>query len=108
MMMYRSTVTEQGVILKGVGPENPILYDNDWWFDVFDNNYLWAQASLGNANLRGNIVSRDMWEWDKGYLYPMQRCVEDAQKALRLARESGLRNIPALTLGSDRVLERPD
>jgi hypothetical protein len=37
----------------------------------------------------------------------MQRCVEDAQKALRLARESGLKNIAALTLKSDRVLERP-
>ena len=34
---------ENGLLrLKGVGPDNPILYDNDWWFDVFDNNYLWA------------------------------------------------------------------
>jgi len=100
---------EQGAVrLKGVGPDNPIIYDNDWWFDVFDNNYLWAQASLGKANLRGNIVSRDMWDWEKGYLYPMRKCVEDAEKALKLARDSGLKNIPALSLGSDRVLTRPD
>ena len=101
-------VDEKGVHLKGVGPDNPILYDNDWWFDVFDNNYLWAQVSLGKADLRGNIVSRDMWDWDKGYMYPMEKCVEDGEKALRLARESGLKNIPDLTLGSDRVLTRPE
>lgn len=101
------TVEDGAVHLRGVGPDNPIIYDNDWWFDVFDNNYLWAQASLGRANLRGNIVSRDMWDWQKGYLYPFERSWEDARKALRLARESGLRNIPDLTRGSDRVLVRP-
>jgi hypothetical protein len=101
------SVEDGTVRLKGVGPDNPILYDNDWWFDVFDNNYLWAQASLGNARLRGNIVSRDMWDWQKGYQYSMEASVKDAGKALHLARSSGLKNIPDLTLGSDRVLIRP-
>lgn len=32
------------VKLRGVAPDNPMLYDNDWWFDGFDNNYLWAQT----------------------------------------------------------------
>ena len=73
----------------------------------FDNDYLWAQASLGEADLRGNIVSRDMWEWQKGYQYKMEDSINDATKALALARNSGLRNIPELTLGSDRALERP-
>ena len=101
-------VIENGAVrLLGVGPENPIIYDNDWWFDVFDNNYLWSLASLGKADLRGNIVSRDMWEWDQGYLYSLQQSVEDAEKALKLARESGLKNIPELTIGSERVLARP-
>lgn len=61
-------VRDGGVYLKGVGPDSPIIYDNDWWFDVFDNNYLWAQVSLGRANLRGNIVSRDMWRLIKDNL----------------------------------------
>lgn len=100
-------IRDGAVHLAGVGPDNPVIYDNDWWFDVFDNNYLWAQASLGALNLRGNIVSRDMWDWEKGYLYPMDRCVADARKALQLARDSGLGNIPDLTPGSDRVLARP-
>ncbi|MEO8351235.1 MAG: hypothetical protein ABI680_05850 [Chthoniobacteraceae bacterium] len=100
---------ESGVVrLTNVSPDNPILFDNDWWFDVFDNNYLWAQASLGHAKLRGNIVSRDMWDWQKGYLYKMEGCVKDAAKAIELARASGLRNIPDATPGSDRVLSRPE
>lgn len=103
----RYAVTENGVRLRGVGPDNPILYDNDWWFDVFDNNYLWAQASLGRADLRGNIVTRDMWDWQKGYQYRMEQCIADAEKALGLARGSGLRNIPDFTVGASRVLERP-
>ena len=100
-------VDENGVHLKGVGPDNAIIYDNDWWSDVFDNNYLWARVSLGRANLRGNIVSRDMWEWDTGYKYPMQQCLDDGAKALDLARRSGLRNIPDVTRGADEVLRRP-
>jgi hypothetical protein len=100
-------VANHTVRLEGVGPDNPLIYDNDWWFDVFDNNYLWAQASLGKVNLRGNIVSRDMWDWDNGYLYPMQKCVDDAHKALKLARDSGLRNIPDITRGADKVLRPP-
>jgi hypothetical protein len=100
---------ENGAVsMPGIGPDNPIIYDNDWWFDVFDNNYLWAQASLGEADLRGNIVTRDMWDWQKGYLYPMDKCVADARKALKFARESGLKNVPDLTIGSDQVLKRPE
>lgn len=102
------TVENGAVRITGVGPDNPIIYDNDWWFDVFDNNYLWAQASLGVANLRGNIVSRDMWDWQKGYHYSFEQSWKDAEKALKLARDSGLKNIPDLTRGSDRVLERPE
>ncbi|MCB1096235.1 MAG: hypothetical protein KDN22_11725 [Verrucomicrobiae bacterium] len=49
-----------------------------------------------------------MWDWQKGYLYPMEQCVDDAKKALTFARDSGLKNIPDLTLGSDQVLERPE
>lgn len=102
-----AVIDEQGVRLKGVGPDNPIIYDNDWWFDVFDNNYLWAQASLGHVQLRGNIVSRDMWDWEKGYLYSPEDCIEDARKSLQLARAAGLRKLPDITRGADRVLVRP-
>lgn len=100
-------VRDGAVHLKGVGPDNPILYDNDWWFDVFDNNYLWARTSLGRVDLRGSIVSRDMWEWDAGYKYSMEQCLNDAAKALKLARDSGLKNIPDPTPGANVVLRPP-
>ncbi len=100
-------VVQGSVRLQGIDATNPIIYDNDWWFDVFDNNYLWAQASLGHANLRGNIVTRDMWDWQKGYQYKFDQCWKDAQKAIDLAKRAGLKNIPDLTRGSDRVLTRP-
>lgn len=100
---------EQGAVrIPGVGPDNPIVYDNDWWFDVVDKDYLWAQASLRRANLKANVVTRDMWDWQKGYLYPMEQCWQDARRALQQARESGLRNLPDPLRGADRVLMRPD
>ncbi|HEY9170724.1 MAG TPA: hypothetical protein VI136_00405 [Verrucomicrobiae bacterium] len=102
------TLIDGSVRLEGVGPDNPVIYDNDWWFDVFDNNYLWAQASMGKVNLRGNIVSRDMWDWEKGYHYSFEQSWQDAEKARKLARGSGLKNIPDLTRGADRVLMRPE
>ena len=104
----KHTVENHVVRLRGVETDNPILYDNDWWFDVFDNNYLWAQASQNQADLKGNIVSLDMWEWQNGYQYKMEDCLNDARKALQLARGSGLKRIPDLTRGSDQALVRPD
>ena len=39
-------MTEKGLILEGVSPQCPMIYDNDWWTDVPDAAYLWAKASL--------------------------------------------------------------
>jgi len=112
----RAIVPEHAVVngavqLKGVSPDDPIIYDNDWWFDVFDNNYLWAQASLGHARLRGNIVSRDMWDWEQGDLHQKADSVKDADMELSDLRASGSvqpamelyfsksNNLPALIAG---------
>lgn len=101
------TVNENGVHIQGIDDSNPILYDNDWWMDIFDAYYLWAQTSLGKARLRGNIVTRDMWDHPK-YQYSMQDCIQNGEKALELARKSGFDNIPNLTLGADQALQRPE
>jgi hypothetical protein len=95
------------VHLEGVGPDNPIIYDNDWWSDVFDKDYLFARASLGTIRLQGLIVTRDMWDWQKGYLYTFEQCWEDARKAIDRARAAGLRNIPEPVRGADRALQPP-
>ncbi len=100
------SIVDKGVIIQGVDGTNPIIYDNDWWDDVFDNNYLWAQVHLGKADLRGNIVTRDMWDHPK-YIYSMKKCVDNAHKALREAKDSGLKINQPITPGSDRVLTCP-
>jgi len=55
-------VTADGLKIDRVSAKCPIIYDNDWWSDIPDDAYLWAKASLGQCDLRANIVSRDMWE----------------------------------------------
>lgn len=100
-------VTERGVTFEGVSAKNPMIYDNDWWKDVPDAAYLWAKASLGQADLRGNIVSRDMWGWEKGYTYQLEQGMKDARSLLAAARQSGLRNIPEPVPGANEALVRP-
>lgn len=104
----RYKLGSKGLILEGVGPDCPMIYDNDWWSDTPDKDYLWAKASLGEANLRGNIVTRDLWDWRKGYHYKLEQGLKDARKAVARARHSGLRNIPDPVAGADAAFQRPD
>ena len=103
----RYEIAEDRLQIEGLGKDCPLLYDNDWWFDTPDKSYLWAKASLGQADLRGNIVTRDMWDWQKGYLYRLQQGMDDAEKSVGIARRSGLKNIPDPVPGCDRAFERP-
>ena len=100
-------ITMNGLRIWGVGTDNSLIYDNDWWFDTPDKNYLWAKASLRQANLRGNIVTRDLWDWEKGYQYTLEQGMEDAEKSIAIARRSGVRNIPDPVPGCDAAFERP-
>ena len=104
-MSYR--VTAGGLEIDGVGRDNPLIYDNDWWADTPDKNYLWAKAALGQADLRGNIVTRDMWDWQNGGLYTLQQGLDDARKSIAIARRSGLKNIPDAVAGCEKAFDRP-
>jgi len=99
---------ENGIVrLKGVGADNPILYDNDWWTDVPDAAYLWAKASLGKAKLKGNIITRCTFGWEKKYAHTLKQQTDEAEKLFRLARESGLKNIPEPVIGSSVAIRKP-
>lgn len=99
---------ENGVVrLKDVGPTNPILYDNDWWTDVPDAAYLWAKASLGQAELKGNIITRCTFGWEKGYAHSLKQQTDEAAKLFQLARASGLKNVPEPVLGATVALRKP-
>ncbi|MBW3624289.1 MAG: hypothetical protein KY468_12855 [Armatimonadetes bacterium] len=103
---YRET--ERGLILERVSPNNPMIYDNDWWKDVPDAAYLWSKASMGQADLRGNIVSRDMWGWKEGYTYKLDQGMKDARALLEAARKSGLKKIPDPIPGANEALVKPE
>jgi len=98
---------DTGLVIEGVGEDNPIIYDNDWFNDTTDHFYLWAKTSIGQAKVRGVIVTRDMWDWQKGYLYKLQQGMETARKAVGIARRSGLKNIPNPLSGCDSVFDQP-
>jgi hypothetical protein len=100
-------ITEKGLEIEGVGKDNPLIYDNDWWTDTPDKNYLWAKAALGQANLRGSIVTRDMWDWQNGGLYTLQQGLDDARKSIAIARRSGLKNIPDAIAGCGMAFDKP-
>ncbi len=99
---------ENGVVrIKNVGRENPVVYDNDWWTDVPDAAYLWAKASLGEARLKGNVVTRCTFGWETKYAHTLKEQTDEAEKLFRLAKESGLRNIPAPVAGSTVAMRKP-
>ena len=83
----------------------PVVYDNDWLADTNDDEYLLARAHLGQANLRGFILSKD--EWDHGRRYKVEDGRKDFEHDLAVSRRAGFRNVPELAVGVDRLLERP-
>ena len=91
--------------LRHLPQDCPVVYDNDWLRDTNDDEYLLAKAHLGQANLKGVILSKD--EWDRGRRYKVEDGREDFEHDLAIARRAGFRNVPGLTVGVDRLLERP-
>ena len=83
----------------------PIVYDNDWLKDTTDDEYLFAKASLGEADLRGLILTKD--EWDKGRQYKVADGRKDFESNLAILREAGFKHLPEITVGADRCLTVP-
>ncbi|MGC8642694.1 MAG: hypothetical protein ACP5XB_22785 [Isosphaeraceae bacterium] len=83
----------------------PIVYDNDWLKDTNDDEYLFAKASLGEAKLRGVVLTKD--EWDRGRQYKVEDGLKDFRSNLEIVRRSGWKHIPDVTIGADRLLHRP-
>ena len=83
----------------------PIVYDNDWLTDTNDDEYLFAKAHLGLANLKGVVLTKD--EWDHGRKYAVEDGLKNFREGLDVVREAGFRNVPEVTVGVDRMLDRP-
>ena len=100
-------VADGGLTLEGVSAKNPIVYDNDWWTDMPDAAYLWAKASLGACDLRGNVVTRCTFGWETKYAHSLDEQLKDCAKLVKAARASGLRNVPEPVVGAREALRRP-
>ena len=83
----------------------PLVYDNDWLKDTNDDEYVFAKAHLGQANLKGIVLTKDLW--NGGKQYKVDDGLKDFRENLDIVRRSGWKNLPEITVGADRVFARP-
>lgn len=82
-------------------PKNsPVICDNDDHRDVYTDEYLMALSSIGEIDLKGIITTYSPNE------YPI--FVKGREMIMELAKNSGLRNLPALFSGTNQKLTRPE
>ncbi len=82
-------------LLKG----NSVIYDNDDHRDVYTDEYLLALSSIGEIDLMAMITTYSAKEYDEFVL--------GREQILKLAKDSGLKNLPQLFSGTNNKLERP-
>ncbi len=95
----------QGITVKeGERVTNPVIYDNDVYDDVFDDEWAFAMASLGKMNLTGLIITPVLTD---GWGFSKPEWKKTAFEARQRAAESGLRmdRIPPITIGTEAESE---
>ncbi len=97
------TVSQGRVIIAGVDGSNPVFYDNDFCTNTLDNEFVWALASRGGIDLRGNVATRIRRDISAIMPEPFSAWTEEA----RACRLSGMRNIPEPVAGATRKLALP-
>lgn len=89
--------------LAGIGAGNPVLYDNDFCLNTWDNELLWALNSMGRIDLRGSITTRIM----RDSTLPFPEGFPSWEREAEICRLSGMRNIPQTVSGATRKLALP-
>ena len=95
-----------GITVKAGQPvTNPLIYDNDVYDDVFDDELCFVMAGLGRMNLVGLIVTpvlTDFWGFSKPHW------TKTAYESRDRARASGIRmdRIPPITAGTEAESEK--
>jgi hypothetical protein len=97
------TVDELGLKIEGVDSTNPVIFDNERWDNGVDNEFIWAKASLGKLDLRGDIVTADLQTGQTSVTAQLAA----AREELRLATLAGMRGIPDFTAGAEARLVVP-
>lgn len=102
--------TANGLVqLAGVGPGNPLLLDVGGCGASVACGYLAAKASLGQADLRGLVASRDLAQCDDGAACPptLDQAVQDVTAYAGVLAAYGFQHLPPVTAGADQPLVRP-
>ena len=97
----------EGVTVKeGRKVKNPVIYDNDVYDDVIDDEWMFVMASLGQLNLVGQVLTpvyAESWKFYWG-----DEWIATAREAMDRAREAGLdmRRIPEFKVGTEAPTEK--
>jgi hypothetical protein len=94
-------VDSAGLRIDGMDASNPIILDNEIWADGIETEYIWAKASLGALNLRGNIVTGDI-RAVPGTTVAAQ--MDRAREEMRVAKLAGLTNLAEMIPGAENRL----
>lgn len=87
---------------------NPVIYDNDAAIDVYTDDYLMALASAGDIKLIGMITSTSIAPFNRHSMEAdFERTATVRAESVKLARVSGLKNIPDPIHGTKGHLQPP-
>lgn len=84
---------------------NPVIYDNDFYDDVFDDELVFVMASVGEMNLVGLIVTPVLTDFWTFYNPGWKKTAFDSRKR---AEDSGIcmNKIPPITIGTEAKNEK--
>lgn len=93
-----------GLQIEGMDAGNPVILDNEIWSNGIEDEYIWAKASLGLLNLRGNVITQDMGGLQKTTIAEqIKKCRED----MRYAKLAGMINLVEPVAGAATRLVLP-
>lgn len=93
-----------GITVKeGKKVRNAVIYDNDVFDDVFEDEWAFAMASLGKMNLKALIVTPVLTD---GWGFYHHDWIKTGTDACELAAASGMRHIPSITVGTEADSEK--
>lgn len=89
--------------LAGIDGGNPVIYENDFVGNTWDNEVAWALASAGRIDLRGNLATPLQKDSQPDFTAEMAKWAREAE----VCRQAGMRNIPDPIAGATRKLALP-
>ena len=95
-----------GITVKaGEKVTNPVIYDNDVYDDVFDDELVFTMTSLGKMNLAGLIVTPVLTD---GWGFSKPGWKQTGHDSRNRAKASGIRmdRIPPITTGTEAKSEK--